>query len=187
MSESMMMSLAFEGRAVRFVGTPERPEWVASDVCGVLGLKNVTRALAGLRQNEKRDVTASNVPLSGQEIKVINEPGLYRLIFKSKKAEAERFKDWVFHEVLPSIRRTGAFGLSSELTAARAQVVALLEISAKQASALASGLARRGHQLRVEERAIGAISRGQKLLLPDAGPIRTVVRAPRRRRTGSAL
>jgi hypothetical protein len=41
---------------------------------------------------------------------VVFEPGLYRLIVTSKKPAAERFKRWVFHEVLPSIRKTGSYG-----------------------------------------------------------------------------
>lgn len=39
----------------------------------------------------------------------INEPGLYRLIFQSRKPEAEKFKRWVFHDVLPQIRKTGSY------------------------------------------------------------------------------
>lgn len=123
-------------------------------------------------------------PRTVREIKVVNEPGLYRLIFKSKKAEAERFKTWVFHTVLPSIRKTGAFGksaeLQSELEALRAQNVLLLQISTQQASVNASMLARRGHQLRIEEKAFAALARGQRLLINGAEPIQTVERAARR-------
>jgi hypothetical protein len=42
---------------------------------------------------------------------IVNEPGLYRLIFQSRKPEAERFKAWVFNEVLPRIRRAGRYAL----------------------------------------------------------------------------
>lgn len=44
-----------------------------------------------------------------QKLNLVNEPGLYRLIFTSRKAEAEKFQDWVYHEVLPSIRKTGVY------------------------------------------------------------------------------
>lgn len=44
---------------------------------------------------------------------LVNEPGLYKLIFSSRKPEAETFKDWVFREVLPSIRKTGGYESSA--------------------------------------------------------------------------
>ena len=44
-----------------------------------------------------------------QEMTIVNEPGLYSLILRSRKAEAKAFKRWVTHEVLPSIRKTGAY------------------------------------------------------------------------------
>jgi prophage antirepressor-like protein len=185
---AMTLPFHFEGREVRFVGSVDNPEWVAQDVCAVLGLTNVSKALYALAQNEKRALPQGNVPLRGKELTVVNEPGLYRLIFKSTKPEAERFKSWVFHTVLPSIRKTGSFGraaeMQSELDAARAQIALLLDISTKQASLNASMLARRGHQIRVEEKALAALARGQRLLIPGSEPIRTVERASR---TGAAL
>ena len=44
----------------------------------------------------------------------VSEPGLYKLIFKSRKEEAEAFQDWVFEEVLPAIRKTGRYAISEE-------------------------------------------------------------------------
>ena len=46
-----------------------------------------------------------------QELMVVNEPGLYHLTFKSRKPEANAFRRWVFHEVLPSIRKTGSYSV----------------------------------------------------------------------------
>ena len=48
-----------------------------------------------------------------QEMRVITEPDVYRLVFGSKLETAERFQDWVFSEVLPQIRRTGAYEVSA--------------------------------------------------------------------------
>ena len=45
-----------------------------------------------------------------QSVIVVSEPGVYRLVFRSRKPEAERFKRWLAHEVLPQIRKTGRFG-----------------------------------------------------------------------------
>ncbi|WP_313937843.1 BRO-N domain-containing protein [Anabaena azotica] len=62
----------------------------------------------GLEPDEKGTAIVST--LGGeQEMLTVNEPGLYRLIFKSRKPVAKRFQRWVFHEVLPSLRRTGRY------------------------------------------------------------------------------
>lgn len=45
------------------------------------------------------------------EVNIVNEPGLYRLIFKSNRPEAKKFQKWIYHEVLPQIRKTGVYKL----------------------------------------------------------------------------
>lgn len=101
---------AFEGNTVRFVGTAQKPEWVAQDVCSVLGIKNARDTLADFEPDEK-GVAIVYTPGGNQEMLTVTEPGLYRLIFKSRKEVAKRFQRWVFHEVLPSIRKTGSYAL----------------------------------------------------------------------------
>jgi prophage antirepressor-like protein len=89
------------------------PWFVAKDVCAVLGLENTARAVESLQDKEKITITNSDSnPRAGipHEMTYVNEPGLYRLIFKSRKAEALAFQDWVFTEVLPSIRKRGIYG-----------------------------------------------------------------------------
>jgi prophage antirepressor-like protein len=87
--------------------------WVAKDVCDILGLGNVTEALRNLPDNERMTLSTteghSGKRGGAQSFNLVNEPGLYRLIFQSRKPEAERFKMWVFTEVLPSIRRKGYY------------------------------------------------------------------------------
>ena len=86
------------------------PGCVGKDVCDVLGLDNVRRALDRLDGNE---FTTSKVIDSigrEQETYVVNESGLYSLIMTSRKPEAKAFRKWVTSEVLPSIRKTGAYG-----------------------------------------------------------------------------
>ncbi len=97
---------AFEGQQVRCVGTAENPEWVAQDVCNVLSIKNARDALADFDLDEK-GVAIVYTPGGEQEMLTVMQPGLYRLVFKSRKPIAQRFKRWVFHEVIPSIRKTG--------------------------------------------------------------------------------
>lgn len=89
------------------------PLWVAKDVCAVLDLKDVNRSLSKLDEDEKGTQTLST--LGGmQKMSVINEAGLYNLIFRSNKPEAKPFKRWVTHEVLPSIRKTGSYSASGQ-------------------------------------------------------------------------
>ncbi len=84
------------------------PWFVAKDVCDVLGLVNSRKAVGDLDDYQK-GVTISDTPGGKQEINTINESGLYQLIFKSRKSEANFFQRWVTTEVLPSIRKYGYY------------------------------------------------------------------------------
>jgi len=84
------------------------PWWVAKDVCDILGLDQINRVMARLKPAEKGD-TRIMTPGGIQTMRTVNESGLYRLIFRSDKPEAERFQSWVFEEVLPQIRKTGTY------------------------------------------------------------------------------
>ena len=85
--------------------------FVAVDVCKVLELKNTTVAIKSLAEDEK---SKFNLGFSGGATNCVNESGLYRLIFASRKPEAEKFRRWVFHEVLPSIRETGSYSVPQQ-------------------------------------------------------------------------
>lgn len=103
----LSLEITFEGRRVRMVGTPERPEWVAKDVCRVLGL-TTHNAGQGVPDDEKGHCAV--VTLGGpQEVTTVREPGLYRLISRSRKPSAQRFQQWLFGKVLPCIRRFGCY------------------------------------------------------------------------------
>lgn len=84
--------------------------WVAADVCAVLSLTNPSKVCERLKTSERTTITLSESGGPPHEILLINEPGLYRLIMRSRKKEAETFQDWVLHEVLPQIRKTGSYG-----------------------------------------------------------------------------
>ena len=95
----------------RFIKTDDGEIYFAVvDVCKVLGIKNVTQAVKRLKENERA------MFYIGRQGKAnfVNEPGLYRLIFSSNKPEAEKFQDWVYHEVLPSIRKTGSYSIANK-------------------------------------------------------------------------
>lgn len=79
------------------------------DVCKVLDLENVTKALIELDEDEKIDLTGSKVGNKTSKLRFVSESGLYSLVFKSRKPEAKKFRKWVTSEVLPAIRKTGTY------------------------------------------------------------------------------
>jgi anti-repressor protein len=84
------------------------PWWVAKDVCEILEIKNSRQAVSKLDDDEKGVIL--NDTLGGpQDMAIVNEPGLYRLIMQSRKKEAREFQRWIAHDVLPQIRRTGQY------------------------------------------------------------------------------
>lgn len=84
------------------------PWFVAKDVCKILGLKNITETL---KRVDEADLTSVKLNSGKQlrEMKLVNESGLYSIIFMSNKPEAKKFKRWVTAEVLPAIRKTGMY------------------------------------------------------------------------------
>jgi prophage antirepressor-like protein len=104
----------FEGQKIRVSGSAERPEWVAADVGAVLGLEHPTLSRRVAKLPETWKGVYSIHTLGGQQqMLTVTEPGLYELIFRSDKPAAQRFRIWMFEEVLPSIRRTGSYSHSA--------------------------------------------------------------------------
>ena len=98
----------YNGSVVRTVERDNEVWFVAKDVCDVLELDNITEALRSLDDDELSSELMKSGS-QGREMRIINEPGMYKLIFKSRKQEAKEFTRWVTHEVLPSIRKTGSY------------------------------------------------------------------------------
>lgn len=93
---------------IRTAGTPDRPLFCLADVCKALDISNSRDVKS--RLNQKGVVSSDTLTNGGnQKLLYINEPNLYKCIFQSRKADAERFQDWVFEEVLPTIRKTGSY------------------------------------------------------------------------------
>lgn len=95
----------FKGQQVRTVTINNEPYFVAPDVTKILGLSNTSVALSRLDDDER---SKFNLGRQG-ETNVVNEYGLYELIIASRKPQAHEFKRWITHEVLPAIRKTGAY------------------------------------------------------------------------------
>lgn len=85
--------------------------FIAKQVCDLLGIANASDAVSTLDDDEKR-MSVIPTPGGNQNVRLINESGLYNLIFKSKKPSAKTFRKWVTKEVIPSIRKTGTFGIN---------------------------------------------------------------------------
>lgn len=96
---------------VRTVMREGEPWFVAADVCRVLELEDTGRATERLDEDE---LTRIKIVSGGQgrEMIAVNEPGLYSLVLGSRKPEARRFKRWITHDVLPSIRKYGMYASS---------------------------------------------------------------------------
>lgn len=98
-------------------------KFVAADACRALGIQNYRDAISRLDDDEKdlveifispTGVVLTDTQGGYQKMLVVNEPGLYRLIFSSRKKEAKEFQRWVYHEVLPAIRKNGYYSLTGE-------------------------------------------------------------------------
>ena len=85
------------------------PWFVAKDVCDVLGLNNVSQALTRLDDDEKSSIILNDGTPGTPNKAIVSESGLYSLTIASRKPEAHEFKRWVTHEVLPTIRKHGAY------------------------------------------------------------------------------
>ena len=98
---------------IRFIRQNGELWFVAVDLCRALDIQNIRQNLANFPDDEKMTVSTtyshSGKRGGAQFMTFVSEPGLYRLIFMSRKPEAEKFKRWVFHEVLPSIRKYGYY------------------------------------------------------------------------------
>lgn len=87
------------------------PWFVGKDIATALGYSDTAQAIRKHIDDEDKGVVESTTPGGKQNITIINESGLYSLMLKSKLPGAKKFKRWVTSEVLPSIRKTGAYSV----------------------------------------------------------------------------
>lgn len=136
-----------------------QPWFSAADVCRSLEIKNSRQAVARLRDREKQTIKViinDSNRRGNPNALVINEAGLYRLIFTSTKDAAERFQDWVFTQVLPSLRKHGGYinGQEALSPESRAEV---LQVVQEAAIRTRSEL---GEEHREDRRNVGRFLRG---------------------------
>ena len=104
----------FENKEIRVIGSYNEPLFVAKDICDILELSNITNAL---RNIPEKWMTLQNVKSSynSQNMIMLYEPAVYKLIMRSNKPIAQKFQEVVCEEILPSIRKTGEFKLKKML------------------------------------------------------------------------
>ncbi len=143
-------------RAVEINGEP----WlVGKDVAVALGYSNSRKALADHVDEEDKGVTKRDTPGGAQEMTVINESGLYSLVLSSKLPTAKKFKRWVTSEVLPSIRKHGAYAFDELLDDPDFLIKALNELKEE----------------REKRKALEAENLAQKQAIADFQPIKQYV------------
>lgn len=107
--ENQLQVFDFEGSNVRTVTINDEPYFVGKDAATILGYKRTADALKAHVDDEDKLTRQFTDSGQSREMKVINESGLYSLILSSKLPSAKKFKHWVTSEVLPAIRKTGAY------------------------------------------------------------------------------
>lgn len=108
-----------------------QPWFIAADVCGSLGLDRT--AVRRLDEDERNTVRIAHANQRGNpNTVIINESGLYSLIFSSRKESAKRFKKWVTSEVLPSLRKHGGYinGQEALRPESQAEVIKVIQETA---------------------------------------------------------
>lgn len=143
-----IQSFNFNDTSLRTLSDENGDPWfIAKDVCDILGLENSRKATAELDPDEKNTVTISDGIPGNPNKTIVNEPGLYRLIMRSRKPEAKEFQRWVTHEVLPTIRKTGGYIPTSESDSDDAIMAKALLIAQKT-------IERNAQQLRAKDKQI---------------------------------
>ena len=107
------------------------PWFVGKDIAAALGYKESAKAIREHIDDEDKGVSVLDTPGGKQKTVIINESGMYSLILSSKLEGAKRFKRWVTSEILPSIRKTGAYATDSAAAEYKARELRIREMNAQ--------------------------------------------------------
>lgn len=121
----------FEGNEVRTIVKDGSVWWVAKDVCSALEIKNNRDVVARLEGDEK-GVGLFDTLGGKQKLSIVNESGLYNIVFLSRKPNAKKFRRWITHDVLPSIRKHGLYAVDEVLVNPDILIKALEELKAER-------------------------------------------------------
>lgn len=107
-----MQIFSYQDKPVRTVQKDGEPWFVLKDVCDVLGLAKPSNVATRLDDDEK-GACLMGTPSGQQNMVVVNEPGLYKVILRSDKPEAKGLMRFVTHEILPALRKYGTYSLAT--------------------------------------------------------------------------
>lgn len=119
-----MSFINFEGTSFTLITDEDENPWmIAKELCDYLEIKNAANATKNLFDEDRKFMVFDHLKNKGHgrggdngKRIIVTEAGIYQLIMKSRKPEAKKFKHWLFHEVLPSIRKTGEYRMQRKLT-----------------------------------------------------------------------
>lgn len=112
----MSQVFAFHSKPIRTLVEDEHIWFAAVDVCRILGISWRGNTLAAI-PSSWQGMRKLRTPQTNQTLRVISEPAVYKLAFRSNKPEADAFTNWVASEVLPSIRKNGSFNAAPQQAA----------------------------------------------------------------------
>ncbi len=108
-----VVKFEFEKKEVRSFWIDNEAWIVLSDICKILDLTKPSRIAQRLDEDEVKQILITDRMGRSQNAIAVNESGLYAVILRSNKPEAKKFRRWITHEVLPSLRKTGSYSLSN--------------------------------------------------------------------------
>lgn len=117
--------------SIRALALNDEPWFMAKDVCDALGIATNHLRESGRGLDDDEVMNLPNWEIGGKAPLIVSEPGFYKLVMRSRKPEAKSFQRWVTHEVLPSIRRDGAY-VASDGTEDDATLMARALIAAQR-------------------------------------------------------
>ena len=112
--EQIDETIIYNKNTVRILGSFNEPYFVAKDICNILELRDVSNALLNIPEKWKGTKVISTLG-GDQDMRIINEAGLYKLIMRSNKPIAQKFQEFVCEKILPSIRKKGEYKLQKAL------------------------------------------------------------------------
>ncbi|RSB58156.1 hypothetical protein EGK59_01340 [Acinetobacter soli] len=146
---SQVTHFDFKSSSVRVILDDNQEPWFClTDVYKSLDISRTSRLF---RELDEKGVADYHTPTNGgiQKLKFINEPNLYRIIFRSNKPEALSFQNWVFAEVLPSIRKTGSYSARQTAFDELNRICMQEKLSKEKGTFHSHGMHRRKHEKRL--------------------------------------
>lgn len=110
-----LMPFVYNDQSVRVVLVESEPWFVLADLCTVLGLSNPSMVADRIESDALSTTEVIDSMGRTQQARIVSEPGMYEVIFLSRKSEARDIKRWITRDVLPSIRRTGQYGAANHV------------------------------------------------------------------------